>query len=262
MLKTLSALQSLNTKSFYLLLLIVVNVGSAKAELSSESSWYQIEYIIFQHLKTDAHVLRYEDTPYPKNNTKDYSYLTNNPTPISTNQYTRLSLSSMKLADAVKHLKRRRDIKLLDYAAWVQPLIANTTPPPLKISYEISEKTSLFGELQIKRSRFTHAEFELFMADRVYFKHRNIKNWLLSAQPMFSVVNILSPIQQPLALNESNELAEVFFNIHYLRESRRIKQDEIHYLDHPVLGVIVTISPVEAPAYSEANQVINFNVPQ
>jgi len=40
--------------------------------------------------------------------------------------------------------------------------------------------------------------------------------------------------------------------IHRLREKRRVKFDEIHYLDHPAFGVLIRVSPAEPPAESDS----------
>jgi len=35
--------------------------------------------------------------------------------------------------------------------------------------------------------------------------------------------------------------------VHRLREKRRVKFDEVHYLDHPAFGVLIKVSPAEPP---------------
>jgi hypothetical protein len=47
-------------------------------------------------------------------------------------------------------------------------------------------------------------------------------------------------------------ISDFYQNIRFLEESRRIKEGEIHYIDHPVLGIIVTIKEVQSP-----NQLLN-----
>lgn len=249
MLNTIFNTPGLVTKLLLMTALLLGHTAS-QAEESASTSWHQIEYIIFQHLKTDAHILRYEDTPYPKQSIKQFSYLLDNPQPMSPFQYTKLKTESMELADALNRIRSRRDIKLLDHGAWQQQLDSNETIPPLKIFKAINDKTSLFGQLQLKKSRYTHAEFTLYLADSLYFPFADTKAWFLTPQKSGSLINLLLPLPDNFNFTNSIGKQQLYFNIHHLHESRRIKQGEIHYLDHPVLGVIITINDIEAPEYA------------
>ena len=238
------------SKSLSLVLLLLLWHSTSQAQESVNTSWYQIEYIIFQHLKTDAHILRYEDTPYPKQQDKQFSHLVDHPQPMSPFQFSKLDSAEMSLAEALDKLSRRRDIKLLDHGAWQQELASDESTPPLKIAKPISNKTRLFGELQIKKSRFTHAEFSLYMADSLLFPFADTKDWFFSPQKSGTLIDLLLPLPESFNFTQRIGEQELYFNILHLQESRRIKQDEVHYLDHPVLGVIVTINEIEAPAHA------------
>ena len=62
----------------------------------------------------------------------------------------------------------------------------------------------------------------------------------------------LSPLEQELVAKKlitEDLLTQDNIPIAYfeLNESRRMRSEEIHYLDHPALGIIVKITPIEAP---------------
>jgi len=238
------------SKSLSLVLLLFLWHSTSQAQESVSTSWYQIEYIIFQHLKTDAHILRYEDTPYPKQLDKQFSYLVDHPQPMSPFQFSRLEKAEMNLAEALDKLSSSRDIKLLDHGAWQQQLASDESIPPLKIAKPVDNKTTLFGELQIKKSRYTHAEFSLYLADSLFFPFADTKDWFLNPQKSGDLIDLLLPLTERFNFTQGIGKQELYFNILYLQESRRIKQGEVHYLDHPVLGVIVTINEIEAPAHA------------
>lgn len=236
-----------------LLLLICLFFSGLQTTLAEDinsESWHQIEYIIFQHQKSDAHVLRYENTPYPKQKQQQFSYLVKSAQPLSPYQFTRLDSSSMQLADALKKLSRRRDIKILDHGAWQQELISDVRIAPMRISKQLENNTSLFGELQIRRSRFTHAEFSIFLAESLTFMYSDIKPWFLTPQLAGTIFDLLLPISADPAVVTLTGTQKVYFNILHLKESRRIKQGEVHYLDHPALGVMVTINPIDPPEHA------------
>lgn len=250
MLNTISKLLRLVSKPLLSISLLLLCHSGIQAQEDTNKSWHQIEYIIFQHLKTDRHFLRYEDTPYPVKQTKQYNYLLDNPQPISPFQFTKLETSKMELADALSKLSNSRDIKLLDYGGWQQQLTSDETTPPLKIFKTINTKTSLFGEFQLKKSRYTHAEFSLYLADSLYFPFADTKDWFIKPQKSGALVDLLLPLPEDFNFTHSIGKQELYFNILHLQESRRIKQGEVHYLDHPVLGVIVTINEIQAPAHA------------
>tara|TARA_R110002167_G_scaffold109895_6_gene280058 strand:+ start:956 stop:1717 length:762 start_codon:yes stop_codon:yes gene_type:complete len=222
-------------------------VNSALAfEATSTEKWYQIEYIIFEHLQTDDHILRYEDIPYPTKTNKQFSHITSNPQPLSKFQFTQLPEEKMVLANAFQKLKRSRAVEILDMKAWQQAL-PETSVPPMKIEHAVSRQRTLFGELQLKKSRYTHAEFKLYLAHKISLPYQDIKDWFLKKNTNGKLIDIITPITDPDSFSESIGVSDLYQNIRYLGESRRIKEGEIHYIDHPVISAIITIKEVLSP---------------
>jgi hypothetical protein len=216
-------------------------------ELEQTTKWYQIEYIIFEHLKTDDHILRYEDTPYPLKTNKQFSYVTTNTHPASSYQYTQLSENKMDLTSAIQKLKRSREVKVLDTHSWQQPLNEDSRTPPIKINTKVSQQRTLFGELQLRKSRYTHAEFKLYLTNSFSVPYRDIKDWFLEKDTKWKLIDLLIAAPEDLPFIETIGQSEIYQNIRYLKESRRIKEGEIHYIDHPIIGVIITIKEVPSP---------------
>lgn len=241
---------SINSRTVGTVIFIITAFSQANLtlafEVDSSTKWYQIEYIIFEHLHTDDHILRYEDIPYPKQADKQYSYITANTQPASKFQFTQLPQEQMDLANAFQRLKRSRDIEVLDMKAWQQALPEGSVPP-IKINNTASKKRTLFGELQLRKSRYTHAEFTLYLANTISLPYKDIKDWLLEQDTNWKLIDLITPIATPSSLTEAAGSSELYQNIHYLGESRRIKEGEIHYIDHPVISVIITMKEVLSP---------------
>jgi hypothetical protein len=234
-------------KAVFVITSLSALVSIAQGEENKESSWHQIEYILFQHLRSDTHVLRYENTAYPQQSHHQFNYLVSHPYPASPFQYTRLKPEEMQLSEALKRLSSSRDTKVLDYGAWQQALITDGKTLPLKISQQISDNTVLFGELLVRKSRFTHAEFSVYLADPVQFSYADTKDWFLTPQRPGSLLDLILPLPAQSQLLPLQGSQTLYFKLFHLSESRRIKQGEIHYLDHPVIGAIVTINAIEPP---------------
>lgn len=241
---------STNSRTICTIIFIITTFSQANLtlalEVDSSAKWYQIEYIIFEHRHTDDHILRYEDIPYPKQANKQYSYITTNTQPASKFQFTQLPEEQMDLADAFQKLKRSRDVEILDMKAWQQPLPEGSVPP-IKITNKASKERTLFGELQLKKSRYTHAEFTLYLANKISLPYKDTKDWFLEKNTNRKLIDLVTPISNPSSFSEAIGSSELYQNIRYLGESRRIKEGEIHYIDHPVISVITTMKEVLSP---------------
>lgn len=241
---------SINSRTICTIIFIITAFGQANRTLALEgdstAKWYQIEYIIFEHLHTDDHILRYEDIPYPKQANKQYSYISTNTQPASKFQFTQLPEEQMDLANAFQRLKRSRDVEILDMKAWQQALPEGSVPP-IKIKNTASKQRTLFGELQLKKSRYTHAEFKLYLANKISLPYKDTKDWFLEQNTNRKLIDLITPIANPSSFTEAIGSSELYQNIRYLGESRRIKEGEIHYIDHPVISVIITMKEVLSP---------------
>ena len=241
---------SINSRTICTIIFIITAFGQANRTLAldvdSSAKWYQIEYIIFEHLHTDDHILRYEDIPYPKQANKQYSYISTNTQPASKFQFTQLPEEQMVLANAFQRLKRSRDVEILDMNAWQQALPEGAVPP-MKIKNTASKERTLFGELQLKKSRYTHAEFKLYLAQKISLPYQDAKDWFLDKNTSLKLIDLITPVSNPSSLAESIGTSELYQNIRYLDESRRIKEGEVHYIDHPVISAIITMKEIPSP---------------
>ena len=236
-------------------LLIITAVLSTfyPAKLSAEEpdeNWYQIEYIIFEHLNTDLYDLRYEDTPTSLPKRAQYLYLLKQGEPISPFQVVELDEDSTTLKEALNKLKKSPDVKVHDHGAWQQTLQRGQYVPPLKIEQDtnILNAQKLLGELQIKRERYVHIKANLYLQNSLTLPYHDLKTWLFQEDSQRWPLDWLL---QPLAFQHPSldkvGTSNISQNSINLEQTRRIKNAEIHYIDHPVIGLIVTIKEVDSP---------------
>lgn len=235
----------------YFVTFIALNASANEdpgAVTNDDTQWYQIEYIIFEHLQTDDHILRYEDTPYPSTQNKQYTYLTTNPYPISPYQFTLLNSEEGVLTTALRQLNKSKLVHVLDTGAWQQTLSTEFLPAPLRINKSVSKERQLFGELQLTRSRYTHAEFKLYLTKSMTVPFKNIIDWFVTDNTQWRIIELLTPIDN-ISSTEIIGTDTIYTDTLYLGESRRIKEGEIHYIDHPVFSVIITIKGAPSPEH-------------
>lgn len=180
------------------------------------------------------------------------------PMPVA---FVMLKDEELELTESFKKLKRSRNFKPLLHVAWRQPtygkkhaqtilLYEGMTKPDVVKSKNTKSKNEknigpinprFAGTIRLSVARYLH-----FAADLVYRTPATQR----VAIPMASdelwndtpYQSLFDP-QGPAVKLESWKAMRGF----RLKESRRMRSKRIHYLDHPFLGIVVLITPVELP---------------
>ena len=216
----------------------------------SDESWYQIEYIIFEQVNADLYDLRYEDTPTTLPKRAQYLHLLDQGEALSPFHIIELDEDETVLKDALNKLKKSPDVKIHDHGAWQQAIQRGQYIPPLKIEQDtdILNAQKLLGELQIKRERYLHVKANLYLENALTLPYPDLITWLFQEESQRWPLDWLL---QPLAFQhpslEKVGASEIYQNRIHLAQTRRIKNGEIHYIDHPVIGLIVTIKEIDSP---------------
>jgi len=155
-----------------------------------------------------------------------------------------LAPSELKLSEAMGHLRRIRRYKPLFHESWMQNLTARKDSPGVLITGgdHYGKHRELEGYIKVSVERYLHIETDL---------------WLHEFLPNFGQIKLLQVPDLP-SQNESDQ-EELSFSSQFdemfkdpyqikrsftLRQSRRMRSREVHYLDHPLMGLIVTITPM------------------
>lgn len=120
-------------------------------------------------------------------------------------------LENLMLADALKHLHKRSDMQVIWHQGWVEPIQErkHSITHPVELSLDLPQfELTLTGEFRLSLSRYLHfaTNFE---------------------------------IQHSTHEGEAIRAAQI-------EESRRMRSGELHYLDHPMLGVMVKVVPINS----------------
>ncbi|HEY7885208.1 MAG TPA: CsiV family protein [Cellvibrionaceae bacterium] len=167
-----------------------------------------------------------------------------------------------------RRLDARPELSVLFHEAWRQPLSAAEVTPSVLIfggeRYDAHQR--LEGSLHIYVSRYLHVQTNLWLSNfqtnagqmhtpwpeiplNPMEKLRQLEQLNLATTPPLSFS--AAPSQQWQALEWETSLPEflaaayVPTRIVTLQQSRRMRSNETHYLDHPHLGLIVRISPID-----------------
>ena len=126
---------------------------------------------------------------------------------------------------AAQRFDYRQDMKVLWHKAWLE----NIQPEGQAIPHEIEvagEKngveTEITGTISLHKSRFLHIVPDLKL-------QQYVQGYTDNPDDPYSAERQWLPLRAA-----------------HIDRSRRMRSNEIHYLDHPLLGILVKVTPVEA----------------
>ncbi|MEN8166242.1 MAG: CsiV family protein [Pseudomonadota bacterium] len=195
---------------------------------ASEAPWYQFEMIIFERIAKGAGSSEFwpQDPGTP-------SRLNAVPLPIKAPRkgsgqhkpipYTTLPKSEWRLAAHEQRLKRSRNYRPHLHLAWRQQM---TSPDRAQLLYlELPQKNApakIEGTVKIGVKRYLHLETDLIL--------RRPKKTGPASERQTGMMRF-GPYYQP----------------YRLRSLRRMRSGKLHYLDHPLIGVLFLATKYEPP---------------
>ncbi|MEX0617528.1 MAG: CsiV family protein [Pseudohongiellaceae bacterium] len=140
-------------------------------------------------------------------------------------------------------LETSPDHRLLFHGVWRQPILQEEQASPLYITggQLLGGRHELEGSLTLRFNRNEDRvviDANLWLSD-FSTSRRSEELWTLPPLPSFAT-------PEPAAENVRQPV--YFINrIMHLQQSRDMRSDEFHYLDHPALGVVVEVNPYAPP---------------
>jgi len=121
--------------------------------------------------------------------------------------YARLNPGQYQLSQAARRVDAQPGFRVFWHAAWEQPGLPESDSQAVALPWAL-RREGLTGRIKINLARFLHAQIDLQYTEASDNSSEPDRYWVLS-------------------------------------DSLRMRSGEQHYLDHPVLGVIVRIDPLE-----------------
>jgi hypothetical protein len=224
---------------------VIAGVPNASAQ-STDTKWYEIELIIFARNADDrGQTEEWPQEPF----TADWS----DATPIMPQttpeigtigapeisktqaQINIVPTSEYQLTGAKRRLDRTANrLQPLLHLAWRQPTVSRDKAEwfYLQVPFENLDHSStmsttggmaprLEGGIKVSRSRYLHIDLDLLLRE-------------------------ISP-QNEVSTEYYDSLSYSPFLQYRMQAHRRMRSKELHYIDHPLMGVLVQITPYEAP---------------
>lgn len=171
-------------------------------------------------------------------------------------------LDTLEFADPAARFRYRNDISMLWHQAWVEEIQNADAPIIHEVTAELESdiKVKLSGSIQFHRSRFIHITPNLVVEQFIFavpeideIDEKNeayeISETEFSADyNQFPEDTLTTPADESiaateLALDQTPQAEWIPLRAAEFNLSRRMRSDEVHYLDHPLLGLVVKVTP-------------------
>lgn len=169
-----------------------------------------------------------------------------------------LSSSNYKLADSAAHLRYSKDFQLLAHFGWTQRSLSKHNALPVVItSDQFSDSMKPSGHLKLYVSRYLHMQVDL--ATSVCEQTESVApevETISDRQLDEKLENGTSTLEKTDAAANERLLANTetitpqpracVNNTYLFKQQRKMRSKELHYLDNPVYGMLVYVTPFTA----------------
>lgn len=150
-------------------------------------------------------------------------------------------LPELSLAKQADQMKWRADMTVIWHQSWLEPIQAedNAIQHPIDIELARPLDLHLTGHIQLHLSRYLHIKTDLVM------QHYQQESSLFGSGSTQGFNSARTPYQLQ-QLPQSGALPNKLpTRAAHIQLTRRMRSRELHYLDHPMLGVVVRVIPVD-----------------
>lgn len=213
------------------LTLVMLTPASSFAVEADDTPWYEIELIIFEPVDPPVTTEKWPaviEEPVLDNAVELLPPAGPQVTPAAFQQ---LDASRLQLTPQVKRLTAGNRYRVLLHTGWRQPLQENGPGTPVYIS-SLPRSARPGNNPETVPESYVDGVITLLLTRYLHFKAH-----LVYTNPEVDLARQIS--QQ----DNSSAVIERFV----MKESRRVKRQELHYFDHPYFGMVARVIRYEPP---------------
>jgi len=166
------------------------------------------------------------------------------------------------LSRLARNIQKQNDLRLLTHKTWRQPLNNREQASNILITggEKFDQHFELEGFIRLYVSRYIHINTNLWFSSFV-------SNVGQQTNPWPSLPALPEEVVRP-KLNRFTSFNEAFTNPFTgmldnnfsvdrtvtLQQSRRMRSNELHYIDHPLIGLVIRVTPYEAETEVEESE--------
>ncbi|EAR60589.1 CsiV family protein [Neptuniibacter caesariensis] len=209
------------------------------------ADWFKVEVVVFANNASEPLSAEYWPTITEIPEKSRATYLGGE----GNGAYQRLSSSALSLKQAKNSLRAKGDYKVLFHSAWMQPVVETQNPRPIKIrGGDILDNGmhELEGYIAVGRGRYLHFRPDLYLNRPLSTEESALLKNPISSQAKDSISDTQLTMQSASGAAPSNNLIQLpdILTVN-LNQARRMRSKELHYIDHPLMGILVEIKPAQ-----------------
>jgi hypothetical protein len=160
--------------------------------------------------------------------------------------YTSLPATSRVLNQEARSIRRSQGFRLLSHKAWIQPIASTNKTILIQAGEQYGDAFELDGTISLRVSRYLHVETDLWLTS--FERIAPDQPLARFPQQRESTETSYNENYEKLLIAESRKNAFLAEQKFPLRQSRRMRSAETHYLDHHRFGIMVHIKPTQLGA--------------
>jgi len=155
-------------------------------------------------------------------------------------------------------LERTPNYRLLYHGAWRQPMLHDNRDIAVGVlaGRQFGERRELEGSLRLY---FNRAEDRVVFEPNIWLTSFSVGNDANVVARLPNIPSRLAPANQSMTTNDTTQY--VVNQIVPMHQTREMRSNEFHYIDHPALGILIQIAPYTPPTPLElptAVEPLNF----
>jgi hypothetical protein len=212
---------------FSLKLLLLLGITLASAVTNAGEKWYRVEILVIE--AKDKSALAEEWPLEPGKPSLSNSVSLNSDLQTDFDQ---LPNNQLTLGNAKKRLQQ--NYRLIMHKGWRQKLADRENAPKIHLHggqiYNTDDE-EVDGIIKLSAGRYIHVD-----ADLLFHKPMRIVS---GTEDPNSTARFAEVANRQNWQNDPSARLQAF----RLKETSRLKADEVHYIDHPLYGIIIVVSP-------------------
>ena len=245
-------------------------LATDSAPANRDQNWYQADVIVFRHTNNTSDEVwpKVAPHPVPANAIELKSAKVSEPEPLSGNlleaprkvltapdlsrdAFIKLPSDDFELNQQAASLNRSNRYQVLSQTAWRMPVDDSRREIPVKIKASGGEQDHylLEGSVTISSSRFLHVDADIWYSELAP-EALSSKLTAKDTESQIKTGILADSEHRDGVLLHSDSMAapvKITRNFH-LNQRRRIRNtSEVQYMDSPVIGVLVKLTPYERP---------------
>lgn len=210
----------------------------------AEESWYQVEVIVFDRLSPNLDGEQWQDQEF---NRRDNMVELQEVSLTELVPYSILDKSRNRLDGISRYFKLSSDFRPLYHVSWQQEATERRDSRYVHIERldEEAATANPVSETEVLTTELEEPDFieDIALPDRIIDGSIRIRSgFYLHADIDLSYFTQLPPENKVLRSSEESFISEFDKTEIKLKETRKIKLNEIHYFDHPMFGVVLQVS--------------------